>query len=50
MVALSNERGVVSNLGDGPEELNAALGAAFSSHRLTIRGAVGLFVARTAAI
>ncbi len=49
MVALSNKRGVVSNFGDGPEELNAALEAAFSSHRLSIRGAVGLFVARTAA-
>lgn len=48
MTALSNDRGVVSNLGDGPEELNAALGAAFESHRLTVRGAVGLFVARTA--
>jgi hypothetical protein len=43
-------RGVVSNLGYGPEELNAALDTAFSSHRLSIRGAVGLFVARTAPV
>jgi ubiquinone/menaquinone biosynthesis C-methylase UbiE len=49
MTALSNKQGVVSNLGDGPEELDVALGAAFNSHRLSIRGAVGLFVAWAAA-
>ncbi|HET7445090.1 MAG TPA: class I SAM-dependent methyltransferase [Solirubrobacterales bacterium] len=46
MIALSNQRGVVSNYGDGPEQLDAALAAAFPSHRLTVRGAVGLFTAR----
>jgi SAM-dependent methyltransferase len=47
MIALSNQRGVVSNYGDGPAELDAALAAAFPSHRLTVRGAVGLFTARS---
>jgi SAM-dependent methyltransferase len=45
MTGLGNFRGVLSNRGDGPEELDAALGAVFPSHRLRIRGAVGLFVA-----
>jgi SAM-dependent methyltransferase len=49
MTALSNRRGVLSNLGDGPAELDAALGASFPSHRLRVRGAVGLFLARTPA-
>jgi ubiquinone/menaquinone biosynthesis C-methylase UbiE len=46
MTAVSNRRGILSNLGDGPEGLDAALGRAFPSHELSIRGAVGLFTAR----
>ncbi len=48
MTAVSNRRGILSNLGDGPEELDAALGRAFQSHKLSIKGAVGLFTARNA--
>lgn len=46
MTVLGNRRGVLSNLGDGPAELDAALGASFPSRRLWIRGAVGLFLAQ----
>lgn len=46
MIALSNMKGVVSNFGDGPAELDAALASAFPTHRVTVRGAVGLFTAR----
>jgi SAM-dependent methyltransferase len=47
-MAVANRRGVQSNLGDGPEELEAALEREFPSHALQVVGAVGLFSARTA--
>jgi len=45
-LAAGNRHGMQSNLGDGPEELEAALSQAFPSHDLEVVGAVGLFSAR----
>jgi len=42
----SNRRGVLSNLEDTPESLDAALAGAFPSHELEIEGVIGLFRAR----
>jgi SAM-dependent methyltransferase len=46
--AAANRRGALSNLEDGPRELDAALAQAFPSHQLDVVGAVGLFAARAA--
>ncbi len=45
-LAAGNRHGMQSNLGDGPEELEAALAPAFPSHELEVVGAVGLFSAQ----
>ena len=44
MMGASNRRGVLSNRGDDPADLDAVLGRIFDAHELRIRGAVALFV------
>jgi ubiquinone/menaquinone biosynthesis C-methylase UbiE len=46
--ALSNSRGILHNWDDGPAELDAALGSAFSDREIRVRGTVALFAARVA--
>jgi SAM-dependent methyltransferase len=41
----NNRRGVLSNLEDSLEDLDAALAAAFASHEIEVQGAVALFTA-----
>jgi ubiquinone/menaquinone biosynthesis C-methylase UbiE len=48
MLAASNARGIVDNRGDGPAELDAALGSVFLDREIRIRGALALFSARRA--
>jgi SAM-dependent methyltransferase len=43
---LANRRGAQSNRGDGPAELEEALGREFPSHELELVGAVAIFAAR----
>jgi hypothetical protein len=42
----NNRRGVLSNLNDSAEDLDAALASMFASHEIHIEGAVALFTAR----
>lgn len=46
MTAVSNRRGVLSNLEDDPAGLDAVLGRVFGRHEVRVRGAVALFTAR----
>ena len=43
--ALSNHRGILHNLADGPAELDAALASVFPQHTIQLHGALALFTA-----
>jgi ubiquinone/menaquinone biosynthesis C-methylase UbiE len=49
MHKVSNRRGVMSNLDDNLDDLDAALGRIFPSHQVEVEGVIALFAARTAA-
>jgi SAM-dependent methyltransferase len=42
----NNRRGILSNLNDNAEDLDAALAAVFASHEIHVEGAIALFTAR----
>lgn len=48
VMALSNRRGILHNLADGPAELDAALASVFPVHEVRIHGTLALFTARRA--
>jgi hypothetical protein len=45
----NNRQGVLSNLNDSLEDLNAGLARVFASHEIRVQGAGALFTARTSA-
>ncbi len=45
----NNRQGVLSNLNDSLEDLDAGLARSFASHEIRVQGAVALFTARTSA-
>jgi SAM-dependent methyltransferase len=46
VMGLSNHRGILHNWGDGPAELDAALGAVFAEREVRLRGTCALFWGR----